>query len=57
MKIAEADVLAELKALREDIHAIKLEISQYRGFLRGVLWSFSAVAATIGFFGGMVVSK
>lgn len=54
MEIKWKDVMAELKALRTDVHALKLEMTQYRGFVRGVLWTFSAIGAVAGFCGGLV---
>lgn len=51
------DVLDELRGLRGDVHGIKLEMSQYRGFVRGVAWSISAVAGTVGFVWGLLFAK
>lgn len=48
------EVVAEMRALRKDVQAIREEMRHYRGFAQGVAWCLSAVAGAVGFVWGLV---
>lgn len=48
------DVMAEVRELRTDVQGLKQELQRYKGFVGGVVWCLSALAATVGFVWGML---
>jgi len=50
-----SELLAEIRSLRADVQAIREEIGCYRGFVGGVVWTFSGVAALVGFIWGILI--
>lgn len=48
------DVVAELRAIRQEIADLREDIETYRGFIGGVAWCLSALAGVVGFLWGMI---
>ena len=40
----------ELKEIRLEIKDLKLELTQYKSFVGGILWTFMALSAAVTFF-------
>lgn len=51
------ELLEEMRGLRSDVHAIRQDLERYRGFVAGVVWCFSGIAALVGFVWGMVTGN
>ncbi len=51
------ELLEEVRGLRADVHEIREDLERYRGFVAGVVWCFSGVAALAGFLWGAVTGN
>ena len=51
------ELLDEVRGLRGDVHAIRHDLERYRGFVAGVVWCFSGIAALVGFVWGMLTGN
>ena len=49
-----SELLTEIRTLRKDVQGIREEIGHYRGFIGGVVWTFSGLAALVGFIWGVL---
>jgi|TARA_Y100001960_G_scaffold72090_1_gene76574 hypothetical protein len=47
--MTEINLHEELKEIRKEIKNLKLEITQYKSFVGGVLWTFMALSAAVTF--------
>ncbi|PPR08631.1 MAG: hypothetical protein CFH44_00870 [Proteobacteria bacterium] len=47
--MTEINLHEELKEIRKEIKNLKLEITQYKSFVGGVLWAFMALSAAVTF--------
>jgi len=50
-------VLQELRGLRGEVQAIREDMRHYRGFVGGMAWTFSAMAALAGFVWGIIYDR
>jgi hypothetical protein len=48
--MSEINLHDELKEIRRDIKDLRLELTQYKSFVGGILWTFMALSAAITFF-------
>lgn len=46
------ELLEEVRGLRADVREIREDLEHYRGFVAGVVWCFSGLAALAGFVWG-----
>lgn len=49
-------IFMELKEIRQDIADLRRDVTYYKSFVRGILWTFSAVAAVASFVFGVVLN-
>jgi len=47
--MTEINLHEELKEIRRDIKDLKLEVTQYKSFVGGILWTFMALSAALTF--------
>lgn len=47
-------VLEQLRALRDDVAALRQEVLRYKGFVGGVAWALSIAAGGVGFLWGLL---
>lgn len=47
-------IIDELRDMRGDIKQLRTELERYKGFVGGVLWCVSAIAASVGFVWGVL---
>lgn len=47
--MTEINIHEELKEIRREIKNLKLEVTQYKSFVGGILWTFMALSAAISF--------
>lgn len=47
--MTEINLHNELKEIRREIKDLKLEVTQYKSFVGGILWTFMALSAAISF--------
>ncbi len=52
--VAMSDLMAEIRHIRDDVQELREELHRYKGFVGGVVWCFSALAATVGFVWGAI---
>lgn len=52
--MAEINLHDELKEIRKEIKDLKLEVTQYKSFIGGILWTFMALAAAVSFIYGLI---
>ncbi len=51
------ELVQEVRGLRADVHAMRQEMERYRGFVAGVVWCFSGIAALVGFLWGHITGN
>lgn len=47
--MTEINIHQELKEIRRELKDLKLEVTQYKSFVGGILWTFMALSAGISF--------
>tara|TARA_Y100001960_G_C14781757_1_gene887391 strand:- start:4625 stop:4798 length:174 start_codon:yes stop_codon:yes gene_type:complete len=47
--MTEINLHDELKEIRKEIKDLKLEVTQYKSFVGGILWTFMALSAALTF--------
>jgi len=47
--MTEINLHEELKEIRREIKDLKLEVTQYKSFVGGILWTFMALSAALTF--------
>lgn len=47
--MSEINIHDELKEIRREIKDLKLEVTQYKSFVGGILWTFMALSAAVTF--------
>lgn len=47
--MTEINIHEELKEIRREIKDLKLEVTQYKSFVGGILWTFMALSAALTF--------
>lgn len=47
--MTEINLHDELKEIRREIKDLKLEVTQYKSFVGGILWTFMALSAAVTF--------
>lgn len=52
--VSVGELMAEMRLIRNDVQDLREELHRYKGFVGGVVWCFSALAAVVGFVWGMV---
>ncbi|MCP4355507.1 MAG: hypothetical protein GY793_07730 [Proteobacteria bacterium] len=48
----EINIHDELKEIRKEIKEVKLEVTKYKSFVGGILWTFMALSASLTFLFG-----
>ena len=47
--MTELNIQQELKEIRRDLKDLKLEVTQYKSFVGGILWTFMALSTALTF--------
>ena len=49
MRLTQQHIFAELKEIRQDVQALRLEIDRYKGYAGGVFWVLGAAFTAVQF--------
>ena len=50
MPTFEVSISDELKVIKQDIHEIRQELTKYKGFIGGLIWTLAALLTAVNLF-------